>query len=348
MRAGGCFILATMLLCGCIPRNAPERLMPRYAKSDVPLETDEGALVAPPPATWKFRDVRAAAVSVAASRYIVKPGDTLRGIGNRTGAGSEAIARENGLAAPYVIRPGQTLAIPGGRYHAVAAGETGIAIAQAYGADWGAIVADNALAPPYILRVGQRLRLPDGTRPRPDRDDPLLARARAFSIDIDDVVTGSQPALAEAAAPAAAAPASAAATATLASPAAFDGRFAWPMKGKIVGRYGTAGAGKRLDGIKLAAPLGTPVKASAPGTVVYAGSEIGVLGGVVLVDHGGGWLSAYGHLATLAVVRGQQVAAGAPIGEVGDSGYVTEPQLHFELRRDRKPVDPLAWLPKTS
>ena len=131
--------------------------------------------------------MRANAQTVATSTYVVQPGDTLRGIGNRTGAGSEAIARANGLTPPFAIRIGQKLTIPGGRYHLVAEGETGIAIASAYGVAWSRIVAANGLTEPFMLRRGQRLLLPGEA---PATAPSLEQRAAAFHIDIDDVLTG--------------------------------------------------------------------------------------------------------------------------------------------------------------
>ena len=80
--------------------------------------------------------------------------------------------------------------------------------------------------------------------------------------------------------------------------------------------------------------------------VVYSGDEIGVLGGLVIIDHGGGWVSAYGRLSRYNVVRGDSVAAGQVIGAVGDTGYGKGPALHFQLRRDLEPVDPIPHLPK--
>ena len=99
------------------------------------------------------------------------------------------------------------------------------------------------------------------------------------------------------------------------------------------------------DGLNIAAALGTNVAASGDGVVVYAGNEIAVFGGLVMVDHGDGWMTAYGHLGKLAVTRGAKVKRGHLLGSVGDTGYVSTPQLHFEIRKDRKPVDPLTKLP---
>lgn len=274
------------------------------------------------------------AQDVPARSYTVRPGDTLRGIGNRTGAGSEAIAIANNLAPPYTIRTGQVLAIPGGRYHEVAAGQTGIAIARAYRTDWSAIVTENRLEPPYLLRLGQRLRLPAGAAP--SRPPTPEERARAFTLDIDDIVTGSVPAAAvPVAAPARPAPPAASART----------RFVWPVDGRLLARFGPAGSGRVNDGIKIAAAHGAPVVAAGDGTIAYAGTEVPLLGGLILIDHGGGWMTAYGHLDRVAVRMGDRIRSGAVIATVGDSGQVQEPQLHFEIRQNQRPVNPLTQLP---
>lgn len=276
----------------------------------------------------------------------MRPGDTLRAIGAMTGAGSEGIAMENDLAPPYTLHPGQQLRIPAGRYHRVAAGETGIGIALAYGVDWGEVVTINALAEPYILRVGQRLRLPASARPLTPEQVDVAARAAAFRLDIDDIMTGSQPALAARTRPAAASAAPRApVTTAIAPPAAFSGRFQWPLQGKLIARFGPLAPGKVNDGINIAAARGTPIHAAAAGVVAYAGDQIAVYGGLILIDHGGGWMSAYGHAAKIDVQRGQAVKAGEVIGLAGATGQVQSPQLHFQLRKNRIPVDPMKQLP---
>lgn len=276
--------------------------------------------------------VAANAVTVTARQYVVQSGDTLRGIGNRTGAGSEAIAAANVLPPPYVIRPGQRLAIPAGRYHEVLVGQTGIAIARAYGTSWSAIVAENQLPEPSVLRVGQRLRLPTAAIVAPPSQQTLEQRAAAFHLDIDDIVTGSRPAQ----------------SGTRLPPVAVvsgSTRFLWPVEGRLLQRFGPGPSGRRNEGIKIATPVGTPVHASAAGTVRYAGTEVPLLGGLVLVEHSNGWVTAYGHLDRVAVRTGERVAAGAIIATSGESGQAREPQLHFELRQNRRPVDPLRELP---
>jgi murein DD-endopeptidase MepM/ murein hydrolase activator NlpD len=281
---------------------------------------------------------------VTVTSYVVASGDTLRGIGNRTGAGSEAIAAANALEAPYTVRVGQRLVIPAGRYHEVLAGQSGIAIARAYGVSWASLIQENALVEPYVLRVGQRLRLPASGAPASPRS--IEDQAQAFHLDIEGIMAGNQPAgPAVTAAARPSAPATGPATGPVTTPATGPGRFAWPLTGTLLQRFGPAGNGRVNNGINIAAAPGTPVRAAAAGTVTYADDEIALFGGLILIDHGGGWSSTYAHLDQLSVTVGQSVRAGQVIGTSGESGQVQQPQLHFEIRRDRRPVDPLRQLP---
>ncbi|UKK84363.1 M23 family metallopeptidase [Sphingopyxis sp. BSN-002] len=345
-------LASSATLAGCIPAStapAPRPAAPQSANQPVASDYERqsvGVVGGDAQPTWTLKPVATNARQVTATSYTVRPGDTLRSIGEMSGAGSEAIAMENDLAAPYTLRAGQQLRIPAGLYHRVAAGETGIGIARAYGVDWGEVITVNALSEPYILRVGQRLRLPGHAVPQPPATVDLASRAKAFRLDIDDIATGSQPALGPkgAAAVASAAPRKPVTTA-IATPAAFTGRFVWPLTGKIIGKFGPLAPGKVNDGINIAAPKGTPIHATANGVVAYAGDQIAVYGGLILIDHGSGWVSAYGHAGQIDVRRGQAVKAGDVIGLSGASGQVQTPQLHFQLRKNRTPVDPLKQLP---
>lgn len=347
MRHVAILILA-LGVTACIPAGQEY-----YAPPPVPpqLQTDPAVWGDTPEqarvSTWQAAPVAPRAQLVESGTYIVRPGDTLRGIANKTGAGSQIIASANGLVDPYIIQPGQRLRITGGRYHTVSTGETGIAIARAYGASWGEVVALNALDEPYILRVGQKLLLP-ATAPRDPANLSIEQRAAAFSLDIDDIVTGSQPALADGVAVKEPSEWRKAITpnTTIATPASFSARFQWPVDGIILSKFGSKGGGKVNDGLNIAVPKGTPIRASADGVVAYSGDEIGVFGGLILINHGAGWVTAYGHADKLDVIRGQKVRMGEIIGLTGESGYVQEPQLHFEIRKDRKPVDPTTHLPK--
>ncbi|MBM3556702.1 MAG: M23 family metallopeptidase, partial [Alphaproteobacteria bacterium] len=121
--------------------------------------------------------------------------------------------------------------------------------------------------------------------------------------------------------------------------------FLWPVAGPILSRYGPKEAGLHNDGINIAARPGTAVKAAADGTVAYAGNELKGYGNLVLVRHPGGWITAYAHNQELLVKRGDLVKQGQTIARVGATGSVRDPQLHFEIRRGSRAVDPLDHLP---
>lgn len=237
---------------------------------------------------------------------------------------------------------------PQGRFHVVKDGETGIAIARAYGVPWRDLIAYNGLKDPFVLRVGQRLRLtpqftpaPTTTRPPPPPAQTLEDRARAFEISIDDVMTGGQPAASTTAATNAGPPRAGSErpmplpTVTGTAPA-----FRWPLPGRIISGFGPKPGGRFNDGVNLKANAGEPVRAAGDGVVAYAGDAIPGFGNLLLVKHAGGWVSAYAHNEALLVARGARVKAGEAIARAGQSGAVAEPQLHFELRRGRTPVDP--------
>ncbi|MES2058518.1 MAG: M23 family metallopeptidase [Pseudomonadota bacterium] len=346
-------LTALMLLSACIPGgDRPERpRYPDYEQPPRPSDTyerhrfDEGVQQLPSaPSAWQARPVSADARSISAMIYTVRAGDTLRGIADRTGSGSEAIARANGLRPPFVIRPGQQLEIPAGRYHLVRAGETGIAIARAYGIDWSRIIAANDLIEPYVLRAGMRVLIPAASSGKTSIEE----RAAAFRLGVDDILTGGEPALATNQRPSR--PISTPnrvlpSTAAIARPERLRGAFAWPVHGRLVGRFGPGASGEKNNGIKIAVPVDTPILAAADGVVAYAGDEIAALGGLVILKHGDGWTTVYGHASQLLVQRGQAVKKGQTVAMSGDSGFADRPEVHFELRKGRTPVDPLGQLP---
>ena len=125
-------------------------------------------------------------------------------------------------------------------------------------------------------------------------------------------------------------------------------RFRWPVRGRIISSFGSKPGGTRNDGINLAVPEGTAVRAVESGTVIYAGNELKGYGNLVLIRHDDGWVSAYAHNSELEVRRGDTVRRGEVVAKAGSTGTVNQPQLHFELRRGNKPVDPMQFLPKAS
>lgn len=362
-----------LMLAACIPAKPLEQAKAAPAPAPAaPLAHDsalfanqspvEGAPEATPPAkppiatapakpqppAWQLKKVEASAVDVPASIYVVKPGDSLRRVSETTGAGSEAIARVNGIASPFKITIGQKLKIPAGRYHRVGKGETGIAIARAYGVEWHRIATLNELAEPYVLREGQRLLVPSKVEVATMTSDQ---RAAAFRLDIEDLITGSEPALATRAKPAPPATSPARVlppTTPVAEPTEFAGRFDWPVRGPILRGFGKYAGGQQNDGVNIGVQRGSTIAAAGDGVVAYVGSDIPAYGTLVLIRHGDGWISAYGYADSLAVTRGQKVKRGQIIARSGANPYTGEPQLHFEIRNGRKPVNPLSYLPGKS
>ena len=234
-------------------------------------------------------------------------------------------------------------------------GESGIAIARAYGIEWSRIVAANDLQEPYILHAGQRILIP-GSVTQSSASGPATAptaaeRAAAFSLDIDDILTGGEPATAPnqvAAKPVTTPKRVLPSTAVVEAPTKLTGgAFMWPVDGRIVKRFGPGKSGERSDGIKIAVPVGTPIRATADGVIAYVGDGIAALGGLIIIKHGSGWTSVYGHASKLLVQRGQKVKRGQTIALSGDSGFADQPEVHFELRKGRTPVDPTTELPRT-
>ncbi len=231
--------------------------------------------------------------------------------------------------------------VSGGRLHTVKPGETGIAIARAYGVAWRRLAEANKLLPPFNLQVGQKLLLPSAAAVEALG---IEARARAFDLNIDDIITGG----AEAAKPS---PAPAARTTIPATraPAAIAGsggatsvanRFEWPVSGRILSGFGPKPGGRFNDGVNLKATAGAPVRAAAAGIIAYAGDGIPGFGNLVLIKHADGYVTAYAHNQALLVTRDRRVERGDVIARAGATGAVSEPQVHFELRRDRVPIDP--------
>ena len=123
--------------------------------------------------------------------------------------------------------------------------------------------------------------------------------------------------------------------------------FAWPASGRVISGFGSSTNGERNDGINIALPMGAPIKAAASGTVSYSGSELKDYGNLLLIKHADGWTTAYAHNEKLLVAKGDTVVQGQVIANVGRTGNVDRPQLHFEVRRGTQAMDPLSYLAKT-
>ena len=121
-------------------------------------------------------------------------------------------------------------------------------------------------------------------------------------------------------------------------------KFVWPVQGRLISGFGPAGEGLHNDGINIAAPQGTQVRAAGNGTVVYGGNELKGFGNLLLIKHDNGLTTAYAHADKLLVAKGDAVRQGQVVGTVGKTGNVNAPQLHFEVRRGTQAVDPQPFL----
>lgn len=241
------------------------------------------------------------------------------------------------------------VAVPGGRRHTVKRGETGIAIAKAYGVSWSRIAAANRLDRDAVLEIGQQLFIPLTTATAPAKPKPGTparpvspeAQAAAFQLDVDDVITGS--AVAQAPKPATPRPRPPQPAPTAAEPVP---KLTWPVDGRVIlSKFGPKPGGRVNDGINIKALRGSAVRAAADGEVIYVGDAIAGFGLMMLVRHPGGVVTAYGHLEDALADRGDKVQRGQPIARAGASGDAREPQLMFQVRQGRKPLDPLLYLP---
>lgn len=168
---------------------------------------------------------------------------------------------------------------------------------------------------------------------KPKTAAPVVASAPADKVTVQPKVVAPEPKAAE--------PQTTASLPKAEEPASSGAEFRWPARGRVITGY--AGKGGN-EGINIAVPEGTPVKAAEGGVVAYAGSELKGYGNLVLIRHPNGYVSAYAHNGELNVKRGETVKRGQVVAKSGQSGNVNSPQLHFELRKGSTPVDPMPYL----
>jgi murein DD-endopeptidase MepM/ murein hydrolase activator NlpD len=314
--------------------------------------------------------------SIASTRpkgatIIVGTSDTLEVLAQRYHVTPAAILAANGYKGPRVLSPGQQLIIPpptaaaapaplatapGGKpaiaaaattsVHVVNPGDTLASIAHRNHLSVAELARANNLEPSAKLKLGTRLTVPAKTAAAvPAPNAPVATQPPAMLPSAGIKMAASQPQRArlaqanpapeerEAEPPVKASEA----TGALAT-------FRWPVRGKVIAGYGAKTNGKSNDGINLAVPEGTPVKAAEDGVVAYAGNELKGYGNLVLIRHSNGYVTAYAHASELLVKRGDTIKRGQVIAKSGQSGEVGSPQLHFEIRKGSTPVDPLQFL----
>lgn len=316
-----------------------------------------------------------APVASNGTSIIVGTSDTLDGLAKRYNVSQASILQANGYRGPRALSPGQSLIIPrqgavsapavaaaparpasAATTHYVNRGETLMSISRKTNVPVAELARANGLSPSAQLKLGSKINVPAArtaaAMPTGSAPAPLGAPSTIAAAPVAPVATAparvaaveplQKARLASATTtPADVAPESPtkAAEATGALPT-----FRWPVRGRVATGYGAKTNGKSNDGINIAVPEGTPVKAAEDGVVAYAGNELKGYGNLVLVRHSNGFVTAYAHASELMVKRGEAIKRGQVIMKSGQSGEVGSPQLHFEIRKGSSPVDPLQFL----
>ena len=313
----------------------------------------------------------AAAPMQGGTTIIVGTSDTLDILAKRYHVAPAAILQANGYKGPRALSPGQQLIIPRqsvaaapapalappvskpvaavagpSSVHIVNRGDTLMSIARRNNIPAADLARANNLDTTAKLSLGMKLTVP-GTKNAAAPVAPVQQVAAVVAPVAKPGTPGVQKESARLAQstvnveekPAAEAPAIKPSEATGALPT-----FRWPVRGKVITTYGAKTNGKSNDGINLAVPEGTPVKAAEDGVVAYSGNELKGYGNLVLVRHSNGYVTAYAHASELMVKRGDTIKRGQIIAKSGQSGEVGSPQLHFEIRKGSSPVDPLQFL----
>jgi murein DD-endopeptidase MepM/ murein hydrolase activator NlpD len=239
---------------------------------------------------------------------------------------SSPTAPRGALVAPSVV-------------HVVAAGQTLNSIARIYRKPVTLIARANNLSVNAKVKAGDRITIPEikeASQPAPTRAEA------AASPPTGTLAMAESPQTVRIAEPTGSTAQDNAVK--TAEPAGSLPGFRWPVRGRVIGAFGPKPNGVQNDGINLAVPEGTPIKASEDGVVAYAGSELKGYGNLVLVRHPNGFVTAYAHASDILVKRGEAVKRGQVIAHAGQTGNVTSPQLHFEIRKGATPVDPSQYL----
>lgn len=307
----------------------------------------------------------------AGTTIIVGTSDTLETLSRRYNVSSAAILQANGYRGPRTLSPGQQLIIPrqtatvaapapavaapaskpvaaaASTVHVVNRGDTLLSIARRNKVSAADLSRANGLDSSSKLKIGQKLTVPGAKSATAHAAQPAAAAtAKPVAATRTAAVAGTPPQsarLASATAKVDEAPAAEASVKASEATGALP-TFRWPVRGKVITSYGAKTNGKSNDGINLAVPEGTPVKAAEDGVVAYSGNELKGYGNLVLVRHSNGYVTAYAHASELMVKRGDTIKRGQIIAKSGQSGEVGSPQLHFEIRKGSAPVDPLQFL----
>jgi len=325
------------------------------------------------PAPYKAPAATTASYGAASNGSItVQSGQTMYSLAKVNGLSVAQLAGANSISYPYALKVGQRLTVPGnatpnspapsfaprqpeyqavsapvpqkrnfasGDAHKVKPGETLFSLGRTYNQNPYAIAKHNGLRAPYGLNVGQMVKIPGGAAETTVAKAPGAVPFKRKPIQIATAKNTDriQPAPAP---EVQSAPVQSTQPATVAT----NSTFRWPVKGRVISSFGKKPGGLRNEGINIAVPEGTSVRSAESGIVAYAGNELKGYGNLVLIRHKNGWVTAYAHNKELFVKRGDTVKRGTVIAKAGQTGSVTSPQLHFEIRKGASAVNPMKYL----
>lgn len=240
--------------------------------------------------------------------YTVKSGDNLFSISRKFKIQIQELINFNRIDEPYKIFPDQKISIPLRRIHLIKKGETLYSISRYYGTNVFTLSKLNNISDLNNIYIGQKLIIPKVNSYKLAKTKNKKKKQKKINKYKN------------------------------------ENKFLWPVKGKIISKFGKTEDGFYNDGINIFSEKGTKVISSEDGQVIYSGNEIPGYGNLVLIKHSKNWITAYAHLDDVIIEKGNSVKKGQKIGSVGSTGNVRSPQLHFEIRKGKDSVDPLKFL----
>ena len=252
------------------------------------------------------------------NRYKVKKGDNLFSISRGFNISIQELIKVNKIQEPYKIFPNQSIFIPQNQMHIVVKGETLYSISRYYETTVFTLAKYNNIKNVNNIKVGKELIIPK----RSEKIKKIKSKKWDSNFKKKKIENNKNVILRD----------------------KKTSKFIWPVKGKLLSKYGKSKEGFYNDGINIDSKKGTKVMSSQAGKVIYCGNEIPGYGNLILIKHSKNWITAYAHLNEVFTEKGKNVSKGEIIGSVGNTGNVRSPQLHFEIRKGKESVNPLKLL----
>ena len=255
-------------------------------------------------------------------RYLVKKGDNLYSISRKFTIPIQEIIKVNKIKEPYKIYPNQVIYLPLLQTHRIKKGDTLYSISRSYGTNVFSLAKLNNILNVNNISIGEKLVIPNRNEKNNKKVSPKSKKKwnREYVNRKKQVLKNNE------------------------IKNKSITKFIWPVRGKLISKYGKSKEGFYNDGINIVSQKGTVVISSQDGKVIYSGNEIPGYGNLILIKHSKNWITAYAHLSEVFIEKGRLVKKGQKIGSVGSTGNVRSPQLHFEIRKGKEAVDPLEFL----